>query len=311
MANKCAIQNGNWSDGSTWNDGVVPTAADDVWLNGYNVNLNGIIQLDLKSLHNDIFEQTDRFGGYLTNNAVIENLVLNCNIVGDGISNILFFDTGSNYTKQVVIQGDVNNALFHIRYSNVIYNINGDCKNSYFYVQGYSNYAPKQIILNGISENVSIGGDSGSWAFTINGVLTQNKNFFTFIQTTTVIWNINGIINFVGDFKITQNYVGTTNNFRCNINGIIDISQSNYDYIPIESTANTITITKLKVLPSQIQLPPESVVLEGYEYGNKVGMLKTVPDNVAIVNLTEQQLQRVGNCATVSTVQKCFEDFKE
>jgi hypothetical protein len=56
---------------------------------------------------------------------------------------------------------------------------------------------------------------------------------------------------------------------------------------------------------------PESVVLEGYQYGNKVGSLKTVPDNVTIINLTEQEVNRVKNCATVSTVQKCFEEFKE
>jgi hypothetical protein len=66
--------------------------------------------------------------------------------------------------------------------------------------------------------------------------------------------------------------------------------------------------------------PQEATVLKDVHYGDdKVGTLEVIAlagataqaDNIAVVNLTEQQLQRVGNCATVSTVQKCFEDFKE
>jgi hypothetical protein len=66
--------------------------------------------------------------------------------------------------------------------------------------------------------------------------------------------------------------------------------------------------------------PQEATVLKDVRYGdNQVGTLEVIAlsgataqaDNIAVVNLTEQQLQRVGNCATVSTVQKCFEDFKE
>jgi hypothetical protein len=34
-------------------------------------------------------------------------------------------------------------------------------------------------------------------------------------------------------------------------------------------------------------------------------------DNISVVNLTEQDVNRVKNCATIETVQKCFEEFKE
>ena len=35
-----------------------------------------------------------------------------------------------------------------------------------------------------------------------------------------------------------------------------------------------------------------------------------IVDNIAVVNLTEQEVDRIKNCATVNTVQQCFENFK-
>lgn len=40
MAIKIATNNGNWSSGSTWEDGIVPTTGDEVYINGYNVTLD-------------------------------------------------------------------------------------------------------------------------------------------------------------------------------------------------------------------------------------------------------------------------------
>jgi hypothetical protein len=40
LANVYAITNGNWSAGATWNTGVVPTSADDVFTNGFTVNMD-------------------------------------------------------------------------------------------------------------------------------------------------------------------------------------------------------------------------------------------------------------------------------
>ncbi|MFO0452962.1 MAG: hypothetical protein ACK52I_30600 [Pseudomonadota bacterium] len=40
MANVYAIANGNWSAGATWNTGVVPTSADDVFTNNFTVNMD-------------------------------------------------------------------------------------------------------------------------------------------------------------------------------------------------------------------------------------------------------------------------------
>jgi hypothetical protein len=40
LANVYAIANGNWSAGATWNTGVVPTSADDVFTNNFTVNMD-------------------------------------------------------------------------------------------------------------------------------------------------------------------------------------------------------------------------------------------------------------------------------
>jgi len=41
MANVKAVANGNWSNTATWDGGVLPTSADDVFSNGFTVTING------------------------------------------------------------------------------------------------------------------------------------------------------------------------------------------------------------------------------------------------------------------------------
>ena len=52
MAVKWAVANGQWSAGTTWNDGAVPTGGDDVYLNGHNVTLDLNATITCKSISN-------------------------------------------------------------------------------------------------------------------------------------------------------------------------------------------------------------------------------------------------------------------
>lgn len=69
----------------------------------------------------------------------------------------------------------------------------------------------------------------------------------------------------------------------------------------------------------RLALPAPSTVLKGVQYGDTEGTLEVIAlsgataqaDQIAVVNLTEQEVNRVKNCATIQTVQQCFEDFKE
>ena len=66
MANVYAVQNGNWSDGSTWSSGSVPTADDDVWLNGKTINMLNNDVLQAKTISNYANQNISVVqGGYL------------------------------------------------------------------------------------------------------------------------------------------------------------------------------------------------------------------------------------------------------
>lgn len=52
MAVRFAIASGNWSSVATWDNGAVPVAGDDVWVNGFTVTLD--TNLTVQSLRNDI-----------------------------------------------------------------------------------------------------------------------------------------------------------------------------------------------------------------------------------------------------------------
>ena len=50
MANRFAVANGDWSNTATWDGGTLPTSADDVYTNNFNVNVNQ--NIDVISLRN-------------------------------------------------------------------------------------------------------------------------------------------------------------------------------------------------------------------------------------------------------------------
>ena len=50
MATVWAVANGNWNTGATWNTGSVPTSADDVFTNGFTVNMD--VNATVNSLNN-------------------------------------------------------------------------------------------------------------------------------------------------------------------------------------------------------------------------------------------------------------------
>ena len=354
MANKWAVQNGNWSDGSTWNDGVVPTADDDVWLNGKTVTVAAdIYALSVRNLENQELSVVD--GGHInaTNNVTINaNLFINnesmiqysyrtITVQGDsyvyGNASILY-TAASGSPSSFYYNGNIHsyynghNFLFYYGYGTINGNI--DAPNAYlinfmrggdFHINGNISilellttfYSVSNIYITGVLKLFSC-----DYQLPTNLYITGTIEIVSKLYVDTL--NIDGVIKYsgIGDtFGLSQ-----TKNIKIIHSNIelINLTKGSPDY-PAESDVKLGVKYGYDNYEGQYtavaDYPQEATVLKDVEYdnGNKVGTLEVIAlsgatataDNISVVNLTEQQLQRVGNCATVSTVQKCFEDFKE
>ena len=350
MANKWAIANGNWSDGSTWNDGVVPTADDDVWANGYTIRID-IANIEVKSLRNTSSENISQ-GGYFQQylpTSPVQTLVISADCYASG-NDLLWMRNLSGYGYgNLVVNGNIQNAQGAALISNNVgatqsFTINGNIVGRLFNMVNHVNYQAWTFTING---NVDLNSDCLFYSYsgdigkiTINGTLKQKGRIIendNDNRTNTLI--INGELQCYDSFVYQYDY---------EMNGSINTQNASNPYLlPIKNGKKLTTTTGITYITpsdypaeSNVKLgvkygydnyegqytavadyPQEANVLKGVEYddGNKVGTLEVIAlsgatataENISVVNLTEQQINRVKNCATVSTVQKCFEDFKE
>lgn len=387
MAEIYAVQNGNWSDGSTWSSGTVPTADDDVYIGDFIITAANTTCF-AKKIH---FEGSGRLGG--------GNKIINSDIecTGNPTTSFIYDTTTMNGN----LFENCQNPNVSVFYNGVSFNGNVEMHNcSYCYEVTYNRYT-----LNGnvsLYDNGAYSVNVGNWTydFVLNGKLyidiTNQRSF-----TVGVSPNSSGYArfideiesysyfpvfgsSFIGDNQLASNfrinkitlhnapYLATgeirnatfgnvdikngtltskqyewvfTGNIKQNSDGLIigrtkvtDISGKSVNY---NENATLFLLTKEQYdeeIPQETDVkqgveyginkvgtytpnfPPESTVLKDVEYGdNQVGTLEVIAlsgatataENISVVNLTEQEVERVKNCATVSTVQKCFEDFKE
>lgn len=346
MANKWAIRSGSWGDGNSWNDGVIPTADDDVWLNGYI--LASAYSRTCKSLHNT-------GGGY-----------------NEG-GHVTITSATVTFTCEIYVG---NESLFWCSYSTMTYVGDIHLLGSGFLQQGQT--GPRTVDILGNVDSVSSYIVEASTGVTITGNVNAPNGTIVYLQSTPSSYRV------VGNCTMRSCY--NRNGVTCEIDGNLEllgatsvailIARANLtlrgkltvgtitiygrlDYYNVDAndlnlatatlnlpnhdsfTANNLSITQpdypsiadvkrgvaygygeyVGVYEAVADYPQEANVLKNVEYdnGNKVGTLEVIAlsgatataENISVVNLTEQQLQRVGNCATVSTVQQCFEDFKE
>lgn len=388
MAEIYAVQNGNWSDGSTWSSGSVPTADDDVYINDYTISAvnttcnakkiyfngigrlgggNKIINSDLECTGNPttsfIYEGTTVNGNLYENcqnpnvsvfaNAVTFNgnvEVHNCSYCYEFVNhhynlngNMSIYDNGAysvntgagiySFTLNGKLYIDVSSArsftvgsgssnnLGHVRYINEI--------ESYSYFPVFGNYF---IGDNTLAQNYRIDkitlynapylaiGEIRNATFgeidIKNGTLTSKQ--YEWIFSGNVKQNSDGLI--IGRTKVT-NISGKSVNYNDNATVFMLTKEQYNEEIPQESDVKQdVEYGINKVGSYSPNLPQESTVLKDVEYGdNQVGTLEVIAlsgataqaDQIAVVNLTEQEVNRVKNCATIQTVQQCFEDFKD
>lgn len=365
MANKRAIQNGNWNSGSTWDGGVVPTGDDDVWLNGYTVTLN--VDITAKSISNGELEDFSVIGGTLAcgNNARVINSSLHhyvSNLITQGnnlltINGDIYLHSSANYcisksgiqnNVRFILNGNVvgdsvdckflsmnNNSVSYDSYIEIIGNITNCIIDSKLYSGNYT----KHISIVGNVNDLQLQEDTGLYSVSIVGNLRQQLVTIGDLDDLSIYGELHNYTNDIPYFKTL--YIGGNVFYNSGLGGFCSKSISYYnDYIIFTNTTTLpyVVLNSNKIddtYPSEqsvaqgviyglqneyegrLQLPPEGAVLKDVTYGDRTGTLEVIAlsgataqaENIAIVNLTEDQINRAANCVTNDTLQATMDDY--
>ena len=289
---KWAIANGNWSDGTTWNDGVVPVDGDYVYCNGFVVTLNAnITQLNTTISNESNGNITE--GGYInltTNNMVVTlkeiftsstycvgisgniTCTLTADVYGPSTfnsnnTNCAIYSTSSGNTKSITINGNVDNregfTAFSANGGYLQPTVNGNVSVKHHFITNV--YSGRNFTINGnltttYNETFWVGAVYGTMNLSISGNITGGMNFKMSALDGT--FYIGGNYHYTGDFNINLS------------NNVIFASPTaEIKYIGPEPNPNWYIVLTQQQLLNRQQYPPEDEVKEGTEYvwGEKVG----------------------------------------
>ena len=203
MANLWPIASGNWSNSTIWSGSLIPTAADDVFLNSQSINLDQTIVV--RSINNTA-----------TGSAIAGGLL---NIYSD--HDIAVTPTGINSSGQVVIggfikyynTGSITIIATFLQTWNTLENVNTGTIN----IQGEVrlpniNISSGRTITNSSTGTINIIGSitcPGTTTSTNHGVLNSQNGQINIIGNITagnnggnphgVVNNLNGVINVTGN----------------------------------------------------------------------------------------------------------------
>lgn len=333
MAVKWAVANGNWSAGATWNDGVVPTANDDVYLSGFCItNLPNTISV--KSLHNDAnADYSVGAGGHVEwassgsakgiigdvfcestiiqmqpSNTSGSQFTINGNIHSSSVDSVVYFNGGVNRTHNLNINGNIsfsaNCKLFKSDYGTYRVTIVGNIESestSYLYNGSTNNNA--LVLFNFVGNIKNIAYSSVTAAIT---TCTGSGSWQLSESQTITAANITGDI-IANEYLLT----GTT----LNINGSITYKSTNntigvrYTTLNIlnpdtftwkdvtEPRSNPFIILTDAEMNNRQQYPSENEVKEGTEYvwGEKIGTYQQPPESVVLKGYVYDNGDKVGS----------------
>lgn len=296
MAIKYAIANGAFESGSTWNDGTVPVQGDTIYANGHTVTINADIHLPGSTLDNGECPDTGTTGGQFQ--YTIRNFTIEADIHCGGALYCVNYSSTSVAGGIINITGDISGDTFAAihHYNGGILNVNGTVRELgvAWYGNNITVYVTGSVI---VSTNAAFVREIGG-------------QFSTVIITGSAIYGIfPGYVRTVitGTGKITGNYIvdeslTTGGTFAINNGGTLDISESEAGVFPI---LGSFTFDNITVV---YNYPQESDVRAGVEYGyGKVGQL--VPVAGVVVNLNEDQINRVANSLTAEMAQTMLQQY--
>jgi hypothetical protein len=222
MANRYAVANGDWSNTATWDGGTLPTSADDVYTNNFNVNVNQ--NIDVISLRNTAGTGITAGGTFTFNTP---------DVTADISDNLYIPSTTSSYLTLINITSTTGTITLNV-FNGTILNTSGGSGGTTIYHGGNCNFTVnanklKDIRVNGLNtiiiDKVSLGiltvnaiiegatNPSGN-NFTGPGTLRLTSNSNTFINGNIIgsnggVWYSNIIIT-NGNLTITGTITGVS-----------------------------------------------------------------------------------------------------
>jgi hypothetical protein len=205
LANVYAITNGNWSAGATWNTGVVPTSADDVFTNNFTVNMD--VNATVISLRNTASAPIVAGGSFNFNTAGVTVSATSASAsLSAGATNLI---TVTATTGTVTLS--LGSAVTGLGTGNTqIFNYTGNCNFTLNGVRFTSGATSNSFCINKSSTGtINITGDIVAAGFTAFNSTAGN---------TVVIGNVFGsasgfgISQSAGNVTVTGNVTGGTGN---------------------------------------------------------------------------------------------------
>lgn len=320
--NKWAIANGSWSNSAIWNDGILPTEGDIVYANGHTVNFNNEINIGNGWLRNDAYPELGIVAGGLFSSTSGGNTeVVTANVYGCNDVVCLYLGTNGTKTVNGNLSSDDTGAV--VRYDSAsnsistcgILNINGnldgridndttlDAALCVININGNwkvktNMYAYKAVRTNWYATSgtyITIAGEfdfTGIWASKVNTVYYLSVGDKLTLRT---------ILN------LPNGAAGSTLSLHSLTIDIFNLGRiTGWSIAPVFDAVNSYIINSageiLMIGVNIINYPEESDVKGGVKYGyDLIGTYSPI---------TETELNRIRNCATISSMQKLFEDMK-
>lgn len=289
MATVWAKSNGNWTTASIWafwnettqqieDYGQVPQVDDDVFLNGYTIQSAGTINIGAGTISNGTNPYTSRSGGRISSS--LQNFEITANL--EGVGGYIFYVMQSEISS-FIINGDINGYGITLNAGPAYtINITGNVSGNFLQSRYAANITKTVNIVGNINEGTQIQTNTDSFIINVTGNVYENLICSNLSRISRL--KVDGYLYVKGNNIIT---------YPLTINGVIDTTQSTVNYFPITSTItfsapSTIKQTeidyprpedvKINVVYADGQmvgtydinqyLPPESVVLKDYEYGD-------------------------------------------
>lgn len=273
MAVKYAVANGNWNDGSTWNDGVVPFDGDYIYCNGHTIQINTNISLPNSVISNGICPTTGIGGGVFqaTLNTSAQRIISFAEYRAYGTNIILMSGQQSSrliINGNIFVDGGVGVVCNTSNYG-IYCSINGNIYSNADIINGSgSNYSLNLTIVGNITNtrdddgSVAIFGVNRTLLATISGGFDGfveikregGVNTLTYVGNKIFLTNTITTATITGDVELKNNVSVTTATITGDIiaNGYVlagttlNINGS----ITYESTNNTIGVryTTLNIL---------------------------------------------------------------